>query len=85
MDWHEPLITLDLAVCNHWQAVGWAQAQRHAPYADLAVTDEEVVTLYRFAVALEQKRRTRIATGMSGASGGTGSPGCPATEPLGSA
>jgi hypothetical protein len=50
-------ITLYLAVCKHWQAVGWAQAQRHAPYANLEFTDEEVVTIYRFAVALEQKRQ----------------------------
>ena len=46
MDWHAQLITLYLAVCSHWQEVGWAQAQRHAPYADLDFTDEEVVTIY---------------------------------------
>ena len=45
MDWHAQLITLYLAVCKHWQEVGWAQAQRHAPYADLDFTDEEVVTI----------------------------------------
>jgi hypothetical protein len=36
---------------------GWVQAQRHAPYADLDFTDEEVVTIDLFAVALEQKRQ----------------------------
>lgn len=59
MDWHAPLITLYLAVCHHWQEGGWAQAQRHAPYADLDFTDEEVVTIYLFAVALEQKRQIK--------------------------
>ena len=59
MDWHAQLITLYLAVCNQWQAVGWAQAQRHAPYADLEFTDEEVVTIYLFAVAMEQKRQIK--------------------------
>ena len=55
MDWHAQLITLYLAVCSHWQEVGWVQAQRHAPYANLDFTDEEVVTIYLFAVAREQK------------------------------
>jgi hypothetical protein len=59
MDWHAPLITLYLAVCHHWQEGGWAQAQRHAPYADLDFTDEEVVTIDLFAVALEQKRQIK--------------------------
>ena len=36
---------------------GWVQAQRHAPYADLDFTDEKVVTMDLFAVALEQKRQ----------------------------
>ncbi|MDD5035097.1 MAG: hypothetical protein PHE55_10090 [Methylococcaceae bacterium] len=44
MDWHAQLITLYLAVCKHWQEVDWAQAQRHAPYADLGFSDEEVIT-----------------------------------------
>lgn len=48
-----------LAVCTHWQEVGWVQAQRHAPYADLDFADEEVVTIYLFAVALEQKRQIK--------------------------
>jgi len=39
--------------------VGWAQAQRHAPYADLEFTDEEVVTIYLFAVAMAQKRQIK--------------------------
>jgi len=56
MDWQAQLITLYLAVCTHWQEVGWVQAQRHAPYADLDFTDEEVVTIYLCAVVLEQKR-----------------------------
>ena len=47
MDWHAQLITLYLEVCSHWQEVGWVQAQRHAPYANLDFTDEEVVTIYR--------------------------------------
>ena len=59
MDWHAALITLYLAVCHHWQEGCWAQAQRHAPYADLDFTDEEVVTIYLFAVALEQKRQIK--------------------------
>ena len=59
MDWHAQLITLYLAVCKHLQEVGWAQAQRHAPYADLGFTDEEVVTIYLFAVAMEQKRQIK--------------------------
>ena len=59
MDWHAQLITLYLAVCKHWQEVGWVQAQRHAPYADLEFTDEEVVTIYLFAVAMEQKRQIK--------------------------
>jgi hypothetical protein len=59
MDWHAQLITLYLVVCKHWQEVGWAQAQRHAPYANLDFTDEEVVTIYLFAVALEQKRQIK--------------------------
>lgn len=57
MDWHAQLIALYRAVCKHWQAVGWAPAQRHAPYADLGFTDEEVVTIYLFAGAMEQKRQ----------------------------
>ncbi len=57
MDWHARLITLYLAVCNHWQEVGWVQAQSHAPDAGLDCTDEEVVTIYLFAVAMEQKRQ----------------------------
>lgn len=59
MDWHAQLITLYLAVCQHWQAVGWVQAQRYAPYADLSFTDEEVVTIYLFAVAMEEKRQIK--------------------------
>ena len=59
MDWHTQLITLYLAVCKYWQEVGWALAQRHAPYADLGFTDEEVVTIYLFAVALEEKRQIK--------------------------
>lgn len=59
MDWHAPLITLSLAVCKHGQAVGWAQAQRHAPYADLGFTDEAVVTIYRLAVAMEEQRQIK--------------------------
>lgn len=59
MDWHAQLIALYLAVCHPWQTVGWAQAQRHAPYADLDFTDEEVVTIYLFAVAMEQKRQIK--------------------------
>src|SRR5512147_2869360 len=59
MDWHTQLIALYLAVCKHWQAVGWAQAQRHGPCADLDFTDEEVVTIYLFAVAMEQKRQIK--------------------------
>jgi len=59
MDWHAPLITRYLAVCHHWQVGGWAQAQRHAPYTDPKFTDEEVVTIDLFAVALEQKRQIK--------------------------
>ena len=59
MDWQLQFITLYLAVCKHWQEVGWAQAQRFAPYADLSFTDEEVVTIYLFAVAMEQKRQIK--------------------------
>lgn len=88
MDWHTQLITLYLAVCKYWQEVGWALAQRHAPYADLGFTDEEVVTIYLFAVALEEKQRSarsRASTSMPGAIGATGFPGCPATGPMCSA
>lgn len=59
MDWQLQLITLYLAVCKHWQGVGWAQAQRFAPHADLSFTDEEVATLYLFAVAVENKRQIK--------------------------
>lgn len=59
MNWQLQLITLYLAVCKHWQEVGWAQAQRHAPFADLSFTDEEVVTLYLFAVVMENKRQIK--------------------------
>jgi hypothetical protein len=59
MDWHAQLITLYLAVGQHWQAVGWVQAQRYAPYADLRFTDEAVVTIYLLAVAMEQKRQIK--------------------------
>jgi len=34
-------------------------ATRHAPYADLGFTDEEVVTIYLFAVAMEEKRQIK--------------------------
>lgn len=59
MDWQLQLITRYLAVCKHWQEGGWAQVQRHAPFADLRFTDEEVVTRYRFAVAMEKKRQIK--------------------------
>jgi hypothetical protein len=59
MDWHTQLITLYLEVCKHWQEVGWAQAQRHAPFANLDFTDEEAVTIYLFAVAMEEKRQIK--------------------------
>lgn len=59
MDWQLQLITRYLAVCKHGQEGGWAQVQRHAPFADLRFTDEEVVTLYRFAVAMEKKRHIK--------------------------
>lgn len=59
MDWQLQLITLYLAVCKHWQEGGWAQVQRHASFADLRFTDEEVVTLYLFAVAMEKKRQIK--------------------------
>lgn len=39
--------------------MGWVRAQRHAPYADLDFTNEKVVTLYLFAVAMEQKRQIK--------------------------
>ena len=58
MDWHLPLITLYLAVCKHGQEGGWAQAQRHTTYADLSFTDEEVITIYLFAV-MEKKRQIK--------------------------
>jgi len=59
MDWQIQLITLYLEVCNHWQDGGWTQVQRFAPYADLSFTDEEAVTIYLFAVAMEQKRKVK--------------------------
>ena len=59
MDWQLQLITLYLEVCKHWQEEGWAQAQRFAPFADLSFTDEEVATIYLFAVASEQKRQIK--------------------------
>jgi hypothetical protein len=59
MDWPAELITRSLAVCQHWQEVGWVPAQRYAPYADESFTDAEVVTLYRFAVGMEQKRQIK--------------------------
>lgn len=59
MDWQLQLIALYLEVCNFWKEGGWAQTQRHAPYADLGFTDEEVVTIYLFAVAVEQKRQIK--------------------------
>lgn len=59
MGWHAQLVTLYLEVCKHWQEVGWAQAQRHAPYADLGFTDEEAVTTYLFGVAMEEKRQIK--------------------------
>ena len=31
MDWQAQLIIRYLAICTHWQEVGWMQAQRHAP------------------------------------------------------
>ena len=46
-------------VCEHWQEVGCAQAQRQAPFADLGFSDEEVVTVYLFAIALENKRQVK--------------------------
>lgn len=85
MDWHAPLITLYLAVCHHWQEGGWAQAQRHAPYADLDFTDEEVSRFTCSPSPWNKSVRSRIFTGMLGAIGGTGSPGCPAMEPTCSA
>jgi hypothetical protein len=60
MDWQAPLIALYLAVCKHGQEMGWAQAQCHAPYANLDFTDEEVVTIYLFAVVMEQKRQIKV-------------------------
>jgi hypothetical protein len=59
MDWQTQLITLYLAVCKHWREAGWVQAQRFAPYADLRFSDEEVVTIYLFAVAMEAKRQVK--------------------------
>ena len=59
MDWQLQLITLYLEVCKHWQEGGWVQAQRYAPYADLTFTDEEVATLYLFAVVVENKRQIK--------------------------
>lgn len=57
--WQLQLITLYLAVCKHWQEGGWAQVQRYAPFADLSFTDEEVVTIYLFGVAMEKKRQIK--------------------------
>lgn len=85
MDWHAQLITLYLAVCQHWPAVGWVQAQRYAPYADLRFTDEEVVTIYLFAVAMDRSARSRPSIRMPSAIGATGSPGCLAMGPMCSA
>ena len=59
MDWQLQLITLYLELCKHWQEEGWVQAQRFAPFADLSFTDEEVATIYLFAVASEQKRQIK--------------------------
>ena len=59
MDWQLQLITLYLEVCKYWLEGGWVQAQRYAPYADLSFTDEEVVTLYLFAVVVENKRQIK--------------------------
>ncbi len=59
MDWQTQLITRYLMVCTHWREAGWVQAQRFAPYADLSFSDEEVVTIYLFAVAMEAKRQIK--------------------------
>jgi hypothetical protein len=59
MDWQLQLIALYLEVCNFWKEGGWAQVQRHAPYADLSFTDEEVATIYLFAIAVEHKRQIK--------------------------
>ena len=82
MDWQLQLITLYLAVCKHWQEGGWAQVQRYAPYADLGFTDEEVVTIYLFAVAMEQKRQIKDIHGHARRYWRDGFPGCPATGPM---
>lgn len=42
---YTPWITRYLMVSHHWREVGWVQAQRHTPDANLAFTDEEIVTV----------------------------------------
>ena len=55
---HRLITHFTLRFCHHWQEEVGA-GQRHAPYADLDFTDEEVVTICLFAVALEQKRQIK--------------------------
>lgn len=50
MEWQESLITLYLYVCKHYREGLWAYCQRMSNYADLKLTDEEVITIYLFGI-----------------------------------
>ena len=50
MDWQEPLITSYLYVCKHYREGLRANCQRMSNYADLSLTDQKVITRYRFRI-----------------------------------
>ncbi|SFN06105.1 hypothetical protein [Nitrosomonas communis] len=51
MNWQDRLITIYLYVCKHYQQNLWVHSQRMSNDADLSFSDEEVITIYLFAVA----------------------------------
>ncbi len=48
MNWQEPLITIYLTVCKHYQNNLGVYSQRLSNYADLSFSDEEVIAIYLF-------------------------------------
>ena len=50
MNWQDRLITIYLYVCKHYQENLWIYSQRMSNDADLSFSDEEVITIYLFAV-----------------------------------
>lgn len=62
MDWQPQLITLYVTVCDSYRSRLWTLVQRYASYSDLKCSDEDVITIYLFAMIDKQRDIKSIYT-----------------------